>query len=159
MLGDDSGEGPAPAVPPSAQAVELGAWLFVPQFDAAASSGAAPFAVDHVDAMRPFALRDVREQLAVPHNALFMVRVHGASIEPGLRGGDVVMVDKLDSGATLDGLHLVRIDGAVSVRGLQRIPGQRFRVGTKVPGFDPYQVLASEIDILGRVRWAGVHFA
>lgn len=164
LLGQDEPPPSFPAVQPTTDAVESGEWVFVPLFDVYASAGHGSIgASEDVESMRPFTRAYIRDRLGIRHNRLCLVRVAGDSMEPQIHSGDVVMVDRQDAGAAIDGPHLVRIDGALMVKAVQRKPGGRVRVSSQNPAYEPFEVILGTTDdkdfeVLGRVRWAGVTF-
>lgn len=164
LLGADEAPCSFPGVAPSTEAVETGDWVFVPLFSVYASAGhGAVGASEDVEVMRPFTRSYIRDRLGIRHNKLCLVRVAGDSMEPQIHSGDVVMVDRQDAAATVDGPHLVRIDGALMVKAVQRKPGGRVRVSSQNPAYEPFEVAlgaadGADFEVLGRVRWAGVTF-
>lgn len=164
LLGEEEAPPTFPQVQPATEAVEVGDWVFVPLFDVYASAGhGAVGSSEDVEGMRPFTRQSIRDRLGIRHNRLCLVRVAGDSMEPQIHSGDLVMVDRMDAAATVDGPHLVRIDGALMVKSVQRKPGGRVRVTSQNPAYDPFEVVLGTADdkdfeVLGRVRWAGVSF-
>lgn len=145
-------------------AVEEGNAVYVPLFDLRASAGHGAFNDDEqVIDMRPFTLDYVRRELHISHNELALVTVVGNSMEPDIHSGDVVLVDRRDKEISVEGPHLVRIDGALLVKLVQRRPGGILRVASKNPAYAPFDISVTDGDpqdfeVLGRVRWAGVTF-
>lgn len=153
----------AETVPMSLLAVEVGDYIYVPHFDIAASAGPGVFNdLELVKAMRPFERSYIRQALGIAHNELALFGVRGRSMEPLLHPSDVAMLDRRDCDATTEGVHMVRLDGALLVKGLQRLPGRTLRVSSKNQAeFPPFDITADDdnerdFQILGRLRWAGI---
>jgi len=153
----------AESVPVSLLAVEVGDYIYVPHFDIAASAGPGVFNdLELVKAMRPFERTYIRHALGISHNELALVGVRGRSMEPLLHPSDVAMLDRRDRDATTEGVHMVRLDGALLIKSLQRLPGRTLRVSSKNQSeFPPFDITADDdgerdFEILGRARWAGI---
>jgi hypothetical protein len=96
-------------------------------------------------------------KLGVEPANVSLIRVEGDSMQPALNDGDDIMVDR---GAALkplrDGIHVIRIDGALMVKRLARAPGGRLSVLSdnaaypSWPDRDP-----REVEVVGRVVWVG----
>lgn len=144
------------------EAVELGAYIYVPHFDIHASAGHGVFNdVENVIAMRPFETAYVRHKLGISHNELAMVNIVGRSMEPLLSSGDTALLDRRDREANVEGVHVIRLDGALLVKSLQRMPGRVLRVtsrNTEYASFDikPDEDNQRDFEVLGRLRWGGI---
>ncbi|MGE0671960.1 MAG: S24 family peptidase [Methylibium sp.] len=161
MLGTHSDD-PAD-VPRKTTAVEIGHHLFVPHFDIQAAAGHGAFNdAERVKEMRAFAIDFFRRDLRISHNDLALIDVTGPSMEPQIHSGDVVLIDRRDTGVQVEGPHVVRFDGGLMVKLLQRRPGGLVRVTSINPLFDPFEIElgaeGTDFEVIGRVRWAGVTF-
>ena len=119
--------------------------------------------IDGVRGMRPFESTMIRGELRIDHDRLAMAQVGGASMEPMLRPKDTVLVDLKDRDVKTEGVHMVRLDGALLVKKLQRLPGKVLRVSSYNPSYEPFDVSGKDdadrdFSVIGRVRWAGVSF-
>lgn len=144
-------------------ATQIGQHLFVPHFDIQASAGHGAFNdAERVKEMRAFAIDFIRRDLRVSHNDMALIDVAGPSMEPQIHSGDVVLIDRRDTGVQVEGPHVVRFDGGLIVKLLQRRPGGRVRVTSINPLFDPFEIElgaeGTDFEVIGRVRWAGVTF-
>lgn len=94
-------------------------WVDVPRLALGASAGPGAFAAEErpVGAFR-FSARWLREQGLDPA-MLSAISVEGDSMEPLLRDGDEILVDRSPR-QTQDGIHVVRVDEAVLVKRVQR---------------------------------------
>jgi phage repressor protein C with HTH and peptisase S24 domain len=144
------------------KAVELGTYIYVPHFDIQASAGNGSFGdVEKVLAMRPFDSGFIRGELGIYHPDIAICQVAGRSAEPRFNAKDIVMIDRRDIDVRTEGLHIVRMDGALFVKLLQRLPGKVLRVSSHNAEFQPFDISTSDdaerdFDVIGRVRWGGV---
>lgn len=166
LLGGERHEKAQPIgmVPKSVQAVQVDAFVYVPLFDVRFSAGNGAFNdIDSVMAMRPFDAHFIRYELGIPHNDIAMSVMVGVSMEPWLHSKDTLLTDLKDRDALTEGIHVVRLDGALLVKKLQRLPGKILRVSSYNQAYEPFDIHGHEgpdrdFAVLGRVRWAGVAF-
>jgi hypothetical protein len=82
-------------------------------------------------------------------------------MEPYLRSRDTVLLDLRARDVSTEGLHGIRLDGALMIKLLQRLPG-RLRISSTNSEYAPFDVDAvqeqRDFCVLGRVRWGGVTF-
>lgn len=128
----------------------------VPRLDVRASAG--PGALPDERGVGHLVL-DARtaRTLAGGGGALHAISVVGDSMEPTLSDGDDILVDRADGAARLrDGVYVIRRDDALSVKRIAA--GGKGRV-TLVSDNRLYpevpDVPLSEVEIIGRVVWAG----
>jgi len=85
--------------------------------------------------------------------------VYGESMEPSFSHGDVVLVELGDGEMVRDGLHALRINDHLMVKRLQLLPGNRIRVTSDNPRYEPFEIDLSkegdQIKVVGRVIWFG----
>lgn len=152
------------AAPHGVRAVQVDELIYVPLFDLRDQADGAAFNdADSVLAMRPFDAQFIRYDLGIAHDDLAMFGVVGASMEPWLHAKDAVLADLRDRDALTEGVHLIRLDGALLMKKLQRLPGKILRVSSYNPAYEPFDIQGHEsadrdFAVLGRVRWAGVTF-
>jgi hypothetical protein len=145
--------GRGPDAPPSAGAVE------VPRLDIGASAGPGAFAGD--EAARAHIVFDPQwlRRLAPGDPArLSIITVAGDSMEPTLRDGDEILVDRGDAAERLrDGIYVLRIDDALLVKRVALNPAERrLSIGSDNPAYPGWPDCATgSVDIVGRVVWAG----
>ncbi|MDP3165141.1 MAG: LexA family transcriptional regulator [Hydrogenophaga sp.] len=153
------------AVRKGLEAVQIDGFIYVPLFDINVSAGSGAFNdVEAVTAMRPFDANYIRYELGISHNQIAMTSVVGRSMEPWLRPKDTVLTDLKDREALTEGVHIVRLDGALLVKNLQRLPGKVLRVSSYNQAYEPFDIQGTEdrdrdFQVIGRVRWAGVTFS
>lgn len=151
-------------VPKSLEAVEVGDMIYVPLFDVRASAGTGAFNdQERVLHMRAFAADYIRRDLHILHNQIALVTIVGNSMEPEIHSGDVGMIDRRDKDIGVEGPHLVRIDGGLLLKMVQRLPGGVLRVSSKNQLSSPFDInvmdgTLADFEVIGRLRWAGVTF-
>jgi phage repressor protein C with HTH and peptisase S24 domain len=166
LLGGDAGKTSrqSAAVPHGVRAVQVAELIYVPLFDPREQADGVAFNdAGSVLAMRPFDAQFIRYDLGIAHDDLAMFGVVGASMEPWLHAKDAVLADLRDRDALTEGVHLIRLDGALLMKKLQRLPGKILRVSSYNPAYEPFDIQGHEpagrdFAVLGRVRWAGVTF-
>ena len=131
-----------------------GDWVEVPRLplEASAGPGAVGAAEIAFDAFR-FSRRWLREQGLEPA-LLSSIRVMGDSMDPLLRDGDEILVDRTPR-PFREGVHVVRLGEALHVKLLQAVPPGGMRLISKNPAYEPVEVAMSDVDVVGRVVWKG----
>jgi len=129
-------------------------WVEVPRLSLEASAGPGATAAEEipVDAFR-FSRRWLRENGLEPAQ-LSAIRVIGDSMDPLLRDGDEILVDRTPR-AFREGVHVIRLGEALHVKLLQAVPPGRLRLISNNPAYEPVEVPMSDVDVVGRVVWKG----
>ncbi len=146
--------GPAPAASRGSSGL-----VAVPRLDIGASAGSGSLAGEEI--RRPAIAFDKSwlRQLAGSSAAdLSMIKVAGDSMVPTLADGDDIMVNRADAAAGLrDGIYVLRREGALLVKRLAMSPaGRRVTIQSDNPAYSSWvDVDLAELDIIGRVVWAG----
>jgi phage repressor protein C with HTH and peptisase S24 domain len=127
-------------------------WVEVPRLplEASAGPGAVGAAEIPFDAFR-FSRRWLREQGLEP-GMLSSIRVMGDSMDPLLRDGDEILVDRTPR-PFREGVHVVRLGEALHVKLLQAVPPGRLRLISKNAAYEPVDVPMTDVDVVGRVVW------
>ena len=88
-----------------------------------------------------------------------LISMEGDSMEPTLRTGDILLVDRRDVTAQREGIYILRADNALLVKRLQRFPGHRIKVSSDNPAYQPFELdlkqQTDEFAIIGRVVGIG----
>ena len=131
-----------------------GDWVEVPRLPLEASAGPGAVGATEIafDAFR-FSRRWLREQGLEPA-LLSSIRVMGDSMDPLLRDGDEILVDRTPR-AFREGVHVVRLGDALHVKLLQAVPPGRLRLISKNPAYETVEVAMADVDVVGRVVWKG----
>jgi len=128
-----------------------GGWIDVPRLALAASAGPGALGTDELpfDAFR-FSRRWLREQ-GLDGSQLSAIAVEGDSMEPLLRAGDEVLVDR-SAQPFRDGIHVVRMGDTLLVKRVAAQGGGRFTLLSQNLAYPPLEVRAEDIEIrhLGR---------
>jgi phage repressor protein C with HTH and peptisase S24 domain len=105
----------------------------------------------------------IASDLRVAPDKLMLVYVDGDSMEPTLSDGDVVMVDKSQRELTRPGVYVFLQEGALMIKRLQAMPGQRVLVLSDNERFARYELSATDFEgesarasMIGRVVWSGI---
>lgn len=127
-------------------------WIEVPRLEIDASAGPGANAGDEAafDTFR-FSRRWLAEQ-GLDGAQLSAIRVIGDSMEPLLREGDEVLVDRRPQ-PFRDGVHVVRLDESLLVKRVASQGAGRFALLSQNLAYPPIQVGADEFAIIGRVVW------
>ncbi|WP_241085759.1 S24 family peptidase [Candidatus Vondammii sp. HM_W22] len=102
----------------------------------------------------------VRQELNANPDDFYLIYVDGESMEPTLCSKDVILVDRRSAQEVpRDGIYVLRIDGGLLVKRLQRLPGHQVKVTSDNPAYDPFNISLETRDedlaIIGRVIWTG----
>lgn len=127
-------------------------WLEIPRIAVEASAGpGALVAEDGLAGAFRFSARWLRGQGLEPA-MLSAIVVAGDSMEPLLRDGDEILVDRTPR-PLRDGVHVVRVGDALLVKRVQTgVPG-RIVLESQNPAYRPIELEAREVEVVGRVVW------
>lgn len=129
-----------------------GEWIGIPRLRLGASAGPGAFA----DGEEPFGTFGVTAAWLRAHNLdpgmLSAISVVGDSMEPTLRDGDEILVDRTPR-AWRDGVHVVRVDGALLVKRLETGRPGVLVLKSDNRLYDPIELLLAEVEVIGRVVW------
>ena len=129
-------------------------WHDIPRLslDASAGPGMLAHGEEAIGTIR-FQARWLRQQGLDP-GRLSAIAVAGDSMEPTLRDGDEILVDR-NQRALRDGVHVVRLDDVLFVKrvALGR-PGSVTLVSDN-PAYRPIDVSPGDVEVIGRVVWKG----
>lgn len=150
--------GPPPGAQPRrrpsfAQGGEGGDWRSIPRLslDASAGPGALGEGEEAFDAFR-FSRRWLQE-MGLEGADLSAIRVEGDSMEPLLRSGDEIFVDRNKRAG--EGVFVVRIGDALHVkRVIASAPG-RVVLRSENPAYAPIDLDRDAVEVIGRVVWKG----
>lgn len=102
----------------------------------------------------------VHTELKAGYADLCLFVVEGENMEPTLRPGDIILTDHRDTGPACDGIYILMIDGALSVKRIQRLPDGTLRITNDNQTYTPFEVnpkmfAECQFAVVGRVVWAG----
>ena len=132
---------------------ESGDFVTVPRLALDASAGPGAFSAEEIsfDSFR-FSRRWLRE-MGLEGADLTAIRVEGDSMEPTLRSGDEIFVDRNKRAG--EGIHVVRIGDALHVKQVQTSAPDRITLISANDAYSPIELARSEVEIIGRVVWKG----
>lgn len=146
------GEGPASRfVPPE--------YVPIPTLDVRAGAGGGGILNGcHLGSPRYFEAGFISQELRASPQDLCIVEIEGQSMEPLLRHGDTVLVDRRKTNVSMEGIFVLFDGDGVVCKWVERdhdkdIPTINIR--SENPRFKDYSVLAENCQILGRVVWFG----
>lgn len=139
--------------------VDISEFVFIPRYNVKAAAGHGQAVTDeaptHTMAFRRYWIENYLH--ANPAD-LSVLSVKGDSQRGVLEDRDVILIDRSQVSGTA-GLYVLRIDGDVIVKTLQRLPGGVLRVSSANPNYEPFEVNLSQppadLAIIGRVVWFG----
>ena len=137
-------------------------FVSIPLFEvvAAAGNGVVVDSENVVDVMR-FRHDWIANTLNAIPNDLYLINVQGESMTPTLHPGDVILVDhRSQNTVQSDGIYVLRLGDTLLVKRVQRLPGQKLRISSDNPIYEPYELQLDEaandeLAIIGRVVWSG----
>lgn len=126
----------------------------------AAAGAGAIVEYERPDDMLMFKESWVRHELGARPQDLYLIRVSGDSMEPTLRAGDVILVNRKANRPDREGVYILRMNGMLVVKRLQALPGGMVRVISDNAAFSSFDVTKSELEaddivVVGRVVWIG----
>lgn len=100
----------------------------------------------------------IKRELNATSSDLFEIRVDDESMEPTLRPGDTILLDRRASSLDRDGVYILRMNGVPLIKRMQILPGGVVKVISDNPAYETFTIRLSDINgqdyaILGRVVW------
>ncbi|OCC22830.1 transcriptional regulator [Croceicoccus estronivorus] len=130
----------------------MAGWVEVPRLALDASAGPGAFGTDELpfDSFR-FSARWLRER-DFDAAMLSIITVAGDSMEPLLRDGDEILVDRTPR-PLRDGVHVVRLGEALHVKRVQQLRPDAIKLISANEAYPPVEVALADVDVIGRVVW------
>ena len=134
--------------------ISSAAWLDIPRLAVGASAGAGALTGDEVafDTIR-FSSRWL-SAMGLGPEMLSVIAVTGDSMEPTLRDGDEILVDRT-ARPLHDGVHVVRLGDTLLVKRVETGPGGRITLLSDNPAYRAIDCHIGEVEVIGRVVWKG----
>ena len=141
------------ADPTHARASAPDEFITVPRLPLDVSAGPGAFSAEEIsfDSFR-FSRRWLRE-MGLEGADLTAIRVEGDSMEPTLRSGDEIFVDRNKRSG--EGIHVVRIGDALHVKQVQASAPGRIALISANDSYAPIDLARDEVEVIGRVVWKG----
>lgn len=132
----------------------INSWVDIPRLPLGVSAGPGSVAENEqaVGALR-FSDRWLREQ-GLSRANLSAVSVIGDSMEPTLRDGDEILVDRTPA-PMRNGIHVVRLDDTLYVKRLDTGRPGRLAVISDNPAYPALDLPREDVAVIGRVVWKG----
>jgi SOS-response transcriptional repressor LexA len=129
----------------------------IPQYDIAASAGSGAILDDNPDVEMVMVDKHwLEEQFHVNPENVSLIFVRGDSMHPTLNHGDLLLVSN-KSESLMDGIYVLRYEGFLHVKRIQRQPISKLRITSDNPAYESFTVnlLEEEVDfqVIGKVIW------
>lgn len=126
----------------------------------ATAGGGAIVASEDITDTLAFKREWLQHNIGASSKDLALIHVEGESMEPTLRPGDIILIDRRDTIAAREGIYVLRMDDALLVKRLQRLPGGNIKAISDNAAYSAFDLDQNEIKnngiaIIGRVVWAG----
>ncbi|MEQ9889058.1 S24 family peptidase [Pectobacterium zantedeschiae] len=139
--------------------VDVEEFSFIPRYDVRAAAGHGALNETETPkfsmAFRKYWIKNFLN--ADPHH-LFVITVDGSSLEGTLNDGDNILVNGADTDPK-EGVYVLRVDGHLLVKLVQRVPGGLLKVSSTNTAYEPFTVdmnnQPADFAIIGRVVWFG----
>ncbi|MCL6375927.1 helix-turn-helix transcriptional regulator [Pectobacterium aroidearum] len=139
--------------------VDIDEFAFIPRYDVRAAAGHG--ALNETETPKfPMAFRKywIKNFLNADPHHLFVITVDGSSLEGTLNDGDNILVNGADTDPK-EGIYVLRVDGHLLVKLVQRVPGGLLKVSSTNTAYEPFTVdmnnQPEDFAIIGRVVWFG----
>jgi phage repressor protein C with HTH and peptisase S24 domain len=152
-----------PCVDTTGNPVDLEEFVFIPRYNVKAAAGHGAWPEDESPRFSmAFRRYWVEHYLRVDPTQLSVIPVKGDSMEGVLNDRDVILINHADTEA-MNGVYVLRIDGHLVVKRVQRLPCNLLEVKSANEAYTPITIdLARDGDdfaVIGRVVWFGRQIA
>ncbi len=129
-------------------------WVDVPRLGLGASAGPGSLSGSEIAVGQlRFAASWLKRHGLTPA-MLSAIEVEGDSMEPALRDGDEILVDRTPL-ALRAGIHVVRVDDVLLVKRIERLGAEQLRLISDNPAYAPVERPLAAVEVIGRVVWKG----
>ena len=138
----------------ASHAVEHGDFIFMPRNRIRFSSGRDGILRSEqvVDSIA-FRAEWVKRVLHTESRDLILIEVDGDSMAPTVEDSDLILANLAEPRFRQDGIYLLRHDGGLTVKRIQRRPDGKLLVRSDNPKYEA--IVAANVKIIGRVVWIG----
>lgn len=141
------------------QPPNIAGFIMVPRFDVAASAGPGAFAEDQEPVDFLAFRRDwLMEDASILPGKAALIGATGDSMEPTIRSGDILLVDRAIERILDDAIYVIGYDERLLVKRVQRFTDGSVAIKSDNPAYET-ETLSSDVAqmlrIAGRVRWIG----
>lgn len=139
--------------------VDLDEFVFVPRYNIAAAAGFGAWNDDETPMFTvSFRRYWVTNHLKADPSKLSVISVYGDSMEGVLNDKDIILINH-DDREPREGIYVLRIDGQLIVKRVQRLPGSILRITSTNPAYEPFSVdmnnVLGDFAVVGKVVWYG----
>lgn len=132
----------------------LADWADIPRLPLGASAGPGTLPAEEIPSGRlRFNHRWLKGQGLEPA-MLSVIEVEGDSMEPTLRDGDEILVDRTPRPLRA-GIHVIRLDDVLLVKRLEPGPGGAVRIISDNLAYPRLERPLADLELVGRVVWKG----
>lgn len=139
--------------------VDIDEFVFIPRYNVQASAGpGADVSMENI--MHPMAFRKywIDNILGICAKSLIVIGVKGDSMEGEINNGDIILINKEDN-TLLNGIYVIRIEGDLIVKRIQRLPGGIIKVISANSAYESFEIDTNnpplDFEAIGRVVWHG----
>ncbi|MBV1702587.1 MAG: helix-turn-helix transcriptional regulator [Hyphomicrobiales bacterium] len=155
----DDNEIPPPGSQRAYPDIEPSDFTFIPRLDVEASAGNGRLASQHEPPQMLGFRTDWLRRLGITPNRAQALTAVGDSMEPTIRDGDLLLVDRSVTQIIDNGIYVLTLGGLVIVKRVQmRRDHSLLLISDNRERYEPETVPPGEVDTLtveGRVRWFG----
>lgn len=139
--------------------IDLEEFIFVPRYNVQAAAGFGSWNDDESPMFTvSFRRYWVTNHLKADPKMLSVISVCGDSMEGVLSDKDVILINHGDK-EPREGIYVLRLDGQLIVKRVQRLPGAELYITSTNPAYKPYTIkldsVPDDFDIVGKVVWYG----
>lgn len=135
-------------------------FVSLPLYDIKDAANASSSSIQGIvaDEMLQFSTTWIKRELNASPSDLFLILVDDESMEPTLRPGDTILLDRRANKPDREGVYVLQMNGVPLVKRLQILPGGIIKVVSDNPAYETFTIRMSDINrqdfaILGRVVW------
>ncbi|PLX92147.1 MAG: transcriptional regulator [Desulfuromonas sp.] len=136
-----------------------GEYTFIPRYAVKASCGSGALVeseqvVDHL----AFKTAWLKNTMHLNRDELALISAMGDSMEPTIKEGGILLVDRSRQEVKDDAIYVIKIDGTLVAKRLQRLFDGSIKIKSDNPAYDEQTVPADQVEklnIIGRVVWGG----
>lgn len=150
---------PSNAIDVKGNDVDLEEFIFVPRYNVQAAAGFGSWNDDESPMFTvSFRRYWVTHHLKADPKMLSVISVCGDSMEGVLNDKDIILINHGDK-EPREGIYVLRLDGQLIVKRVQRLPGAELYITSTNPAYKPYTIkldsIPDDFDVVGKVVWYG----
>ncbi|WP_347253490.1 helix-turn-helix transcriptional regulator [Leminorella grimontii] len=138
---------------------DLSEYVFVPRYDISAAAGNGAWNEDEKPVFTmAFRRYWIERYLQADPDQLSVISVQGDSMEGVLNDKDVILINHADTDPK-EGIYVLRIDGHLFVKQVQRLPNAQLEISSTSPVYKPFTIELkkppTDFAVIGKVVWYG----